>query len=158
MTRRRSQSLGLRLLISIAAALCVFGVAAEARTETPALIGHVARLEPFAAVEYGCSVGMIIDIVGAALDRAKLPYRFVPLPLDEMEAALASGKIRALAFVGATPDKRAAMDFSAAIVVTGGALFTRADQPAASLKDLATRTVATPRAWAAGVSARSPRA
>ena len=126
----------------IAAALLI---AVPARAET-LRIGHDAPFEPFAMVENGRSTGLILDIVGEAMLRMKLAFAFVPLKLDESETAPAEGKVDALAFKGDTPERRARLDFSAPIVVSGGALFARAGTPASqSLKDFAGKTVVTPR-------------
>ena len=109
-------------------------------------IGHDAPFEPFGMVEAGRSTGMLVDIVAEALKRAKLDYAFVPLKLDESETALIEGRIDALAFKGDTAERRARIDFSEPLVVSGGALFTRAGTPtSASLKDFAGKTVVTPR-------------
>ena len=85
-------------------------------------------------------------VVAEAMRRLKLCFAFVPLTLDDSEPALVAGKVDALAFKGDTPERRARMDFSAPIVVSGGALFARAGTPASkSLKDFAGKTVVTPR-------------
>lgn len=109
-------------------------------------IGHDSPFEPFAMVEEGRSTGLIIDIVAGALKRTGIAFAFVPLTLDESETALVEGKIDALAFKGDTAERRGRIDFSKPIVVSGGALFTRAGTPtSASLKDFAGKTVVTPR-------------
>ena len=131
-----------RLCVLFAAA---FMSAAPATAEA-LRIGHDAPFEPFAMVEEGRSSGMIIDIVAEAMKRAGLDYTFVALKLDESETALVEGKVAALAFKGDTPERRTRIDFSKPIVVSGGALFTRAGTAAsASLKDFAGKTVVTPR-------------
>lgn len=135
-----------RRLVAFAGALACWAASASAEMR----IGHVATLEPFAMVEGGRSTGMVVEIVAAALGRAKIAHRFLPLRLDAMEGDLAAGSIEALAFVGGTPDKRAAMDLSAAIVVTGGALFVPAGAAPATLKELAGKTIVTPRAGPLG--------
>ena len=129
----------------LASALC-----GGAAAETALRIGHVETLEPFATVENGKSTGMIIEIVAAALGRAKIAHGFVPLRLDKMEGELAAGTIAAFAFVGGTPDKRAAMDLSGPIVMTGGALFVPAASPPVTLKELAGKILVTPRAGPLG--------
>jgi ABC-type amino acid transport substrate-binding protein len=128
------------------AALCVaVGLSAMAQAET-LRIGHDAAFEPFAMVENGRASGLILDVVAEAMKRAKLDYSFVVLTLDEADTALIDGKVAALAFKGDTPERRARMDFSAPIVISGGALFTRAGTPASkSLKDFAGKSVVTPR-------------
>jgi polar amino acid transport system substrate-binding protein len=112
----------------------------------PLRIGHDAPFEPFAIIENERSTGLILDVVAEAMKRMQRDYAFVVLKLDESDRALAEGKIDALAFKGDTPQRRQQFDFSAPIVVSGGALFTRAGTPAAkSLKDFAGKTVVTPR-------------
>jgi ABC-type amino acid transport substrate-binding protein len=135
---------------SCAALLLAPAFCGGAAAETALRIGHVETLEPFASVTNGKSTGMIVEIVAAALGRAKIAHGFVPLRLDRMEGELATGTIAALAFVGGTPDKRAAMDLSGPIVMTGGALFVPAASPPATLKDLAGKTLVTPRAGPLG--------
>lgn len=109
-------------------------------------IGHDAPFEPFGMVEAGRSTGMLVDIVAEALKRAKLDFMLMPLKLDESETALVEGKIDALAFKGDTAERRARLDFSKPLVISGGALFTRAGTPtSANLKDFAGKTVVTPR-------------
>jgi polar amino acid transport system substrate-binding protein len=128
--------------LSIAA---VLSIAVPARAET-LRIGHDAPFEPFAMVENGRSRGLILDVVAEAMRRMNVAYAFVPLKLDESESAPAEGKVDALAFKGDTPDRRARLDFSQPIVLSGGALFTRAGTPPSkSLKDFAGKTVVTPR-------------
>lgn len=112
----------------------------------PLRIGHDAPFEPFAMVENGRSTGLILDLVAEALQRSGVAFTFVPLTLDESETAAAEGRVAALAFKGDTPERRARLDFSRPIVVSGGALFPPAGRPAAAdLADFAGRTVVTPR-------------
>ena len=128
-----------------ASAIAAFACSSMATAET-LRIGHDAPFEPFAMVENGRSAGLILDIVAEAMQRAKLAYTFVPLKLDESEPALVEGKVVALAFKGDTAERRKHLDFSAPIVISGGALFTRAGgAPSKSLKDFAGKTVVTPR-------------
>jgi polar amino acid transport system substrate-binding protein len=109
-------------------------------------IGHDAAFEPFAMVESGRATGLILDIVAEAMKRMKRDFAFAVLTLDEADSALADGKVDALAFKGDTAERRARMDFSAPIVVSGGALFPRAGTPASKrLEDFGGKTVVTPR-------------
>ena len=118
-----------------------------ARAEITLKIGHDASFEPFAMVENGRSTGLILDVVAAAMQRMKRDYAFVVLKLDESETALVAGKVDALAFKGDTAERRVRLDFSAPIVVSGGALFQRAGAaPSKSLEDFAGKIVVTPRA------------
>jgi polar amino acid transport system substrate-binding protein len=109
-------------------------------------IGHDAAFEPFAMVESGRATGLILDIVAEAMKRMKRDFAFAVLTLDEADSALADGKVDVLAFKGDTAERRARMDFSAPIVVSGGALFPRAGTPASKrLEDFGGKTVVTPR-------------
>lgn len=109
-------------------------------------IGHDAAFEPFAMVENGRATGLILEIVAEAMKRMKRDFAFAVLTLDEADSALTDGKVDALAFKGDTPERRARMDFSAPIVVSGGALFARAGSPVSkSLEDFAGKTIVTPR-------------
>jgi polar amino acid transport system substrate-binding protein len=109
-------------------------------------IGHDAAFEPFAMVESGRATGLILDIVAEAMKRMKRDFAFAVLTLDEADSALADGKVDALAFKGDAAERRARMDFSAPIVVSGGALFPRAGTPASKrLEDFGGKTVVTPR-------------
>ena len=101
---------------------------------------------PSLAEGYGRSTGLVLDAVAEAMQRMKAPYVFVLLTLDEAEPALAEGKVDALAAKGDTAERRVRFDFSAPIVVTGGALFTRAGAPAAKrLADFSGKVVVPPR-------------
>ena len=129
--------------LSLLFAALVMAVPANAQTLR---IGHDAPFEPFGMVEAGRSTGMLVEIVAEALKRAKLDFTLVPLKLDESETALVEGKIDALAFKGDTAERRAKLDFTKPLVVSGGALFTRAGAPtSANLKDFAGKIVVTPR-------------
>ncbi len=109
-------------------------------------IGHDAAFEPFAMVENGRATGLILEIVAEAMKRMKREFAFAVLTLDEADSALTDGKVDALAFKGDTPERRTRMDFSAPILVSGGALFARAGSPASkSLRDFAGKTIVTPR-------------
>jgi polar amino acid transport system substrate-binding protein len=129
-----------RLLL---AAALLIAMPAQAQTLR---IGHDAAFEPFAMVENGRATGLILDVVAEAMKRMKREFAFAVLTLDEADSALTEGKVDALAFKGDTPERRARMDFSAPIVLSGGALFARAGTPVSkSLKDFAGKTVVTPR-------------
>jgi len=109
-------------------------------------IGFDNPFAPFGFVADGRPKGMLIELVGAVLERAGRPCEFVPLPLDQSERALLERRVDALAWKGVGPERRRFMDFSEALVVTGGALFTRPGlAPSADLGDYAGLTVVTPR-------------
>jgi len=129
------------ILFSAAASLLTMTASAQTLR-----IGHDAPFEPFGMVEAGRSTGMLVEIAAEALKRAKLEFTLMPLKLDESETALVEGRIDALAFKGDTAERRAKLDFTKPLVVSGGALFTRAGTPtSASLKDFAGKIVVTPR-------------
>jgi ABC-type amino acid transport substrate-binding protein len=131
----------LRCFLTVAIGLIAMPAHAEALR-----IGHDAAFEPFAMFENGRSTGLILDVVAEAMKRMKRDFAFAVLTLDEAETALADRKVDALAFKGDTPERRARMDFSAPIVLSGGALFAPAGTPGSkSLKDFAGKRVVTPR-------------
>ena len=108
-------------------------------------IGHDDPFEPFAFTEHGQSRGMLVEAVAAALARVGITPTFRPLPLAAVEAELAAGTVDALAFKGVTEQRRKVMDFSAPLMITGGAAFARPGLPAAAnLAAYAGRTIVTP--------------
>ena len=108
-------------------------------------IGFDTPFEPFAWVDNGQPRGMLIDLVSAALDAAGQPHRFEPLALDRSEHALIHGDVDALAFKGITPERCAILAFSAPLIDSGAAVFTRPGLVASdNLRDFAGHTLATP--------------
>ena len=109
-------------------------------------VGFDQPFAPFGFLEDGKPKGMLIELVGAVLERMGRPHAFVPLSLEQSERALLERRVDALAWKGVSPERRKSMDFSAALVVTGGALFTRPGlAPSADLGDYAGLTLVTPR-------------
>jgi ABC-type amino acid transport substrate-binding protein len=97
-------------------------------------------------VKDGRSTGLIVDILAAAMARADFRIEFVPVPLQQMEAALHDGRAVAVFPMAVTPERRATLDFSETLLMTGGALYVRApEQTPASLQALTGKTVVTPR-------------
>jgi polar amino acid transport system substrate-binding protein len=129
----------------------------------PALPGQVrvaynSILPPFTEEKDGKATGLVIDIVHAAAERAGYNVEFVPVPLDQMEAALSDGHAQAVIPLAASPERRERLDFSNTLLMTGGALYVRQPQPTpASLQALAGRTVVTPRIASTAPSAASMR-
>ena len=112
----------------------------------PAKIGFDVPFEPFGLIDNGKPAGMLIELVGALLQRAGVRHEFVSMTLAETEGALFGGKVDALAFKGVTPERLKTMAFSETLIVSGGAIFTRAGVAAsANLRDYDGQTVATPR-------------
>ena len=109
-------------------------------------IGFDHPFAPFGFVEDGEPKGMLIELVGAVLERVGRPYEFVPLPLEQSERALLERRVDALAWKGISAERRKSMDFSAALTVTGGAAFTCPGLASSTdLNDFAGLTVVTPR-------------
>src|SRR3954464_15866457 len=103
-------------------------------------------LPPFAEAKDGKAVGLVVDIVRAAAERAGYSVEFLPVPLEQMEASLKEGRALAAIPAAASPERRERMDFSDALMMTGGALYVRAPEPTPDvLKALAGKTVVTPR-------------
>lgn len=114
-----------RTIIHGAAALGAMSLPHLTLAQQPLLIGHDAPFEPFGYVENGQSKGMLVEAVGEILKRAGRNASFRGIALDAIEGELAAGKIDALAFKGVSPERRMHMDFSAPLIITGGAAFTR---------------------------------
>ncbi len=109
-------------------------------------VAHDQRFPPFAEVKNGKSEGLAVDILNAAAERAGLTIVYVPLPFAEIQKTLEDGRADAVFPLAINPERRQAFDFTAPLVVTGGALFVRAPQPTPdSLKALAGKTVVTPK-------------
>ena len=103
-------------------------------------------LPPFAEAKDGKAVGLVVDIVRAAAERAGYSVEFLPVPLEQMEASLKEGRALAAIPAAASPERRERMDFSDTLMMTGGALYVRApEQTPEGLKALAGKTVVTPR-------------
>ena len=87
-----------------------------------------------------------MDIIRAAAMRAGVEVVLVPVPFDHMQSALEDGRAEAVFPTADTPARRITFDFSAPLLVTGGALYVRAPNVAPdSLAELAGKTVVTPR-------------
>lgn len=132
-------------LFSGAAALTAMSLPQTGSAQATLLIGHDAPFEPFGYVENGQSRGMLVEAVAEILTRAGMAFRFRGLALDAIEGALAAGSVDALAFKGVSPERSLHMDFSAPLIITGGAAFARPGLAAAT--DLAAyngMTVVTP--------------
>ena len=127
------------------AALAAMSLPQTGSTQAPLLIGHDAPFEPFGYLENGQSRGMLVEAVAEILTRAGLAFSFRGIALDAIEGALAAGSVDALAFKGVSPERALNMDFSAPLIITGGAAFAR--QGLAAATDLSAyngMTVVTP--------------
>ena len=109
-------------------------------------VGFDQPFAPFGFVEDGKPKGMLIELVGAVLERMGRPHAFVPLTLEQFERALLERRVDALAWKGVSAERGKSMDFSAALAVTGGALFARPGLASSTnLDDFAGLTLVTPR-------------
>ena len=90
-------------------------------------ITHNHVFPPFAEVRDGTSVGLGVDIIRAAAARAGIDVVFVPLTIEQQMPALRDGRADAT-FSGVSPERRETLDFSDAVVTTGGALYVRAPE------------------------------
>jgi ABC-type amino acid transport substrate-binding protein len=108
-------------------------------------LGHIKSFEPFTVAKEGHSEGLAIEILEKAFAAADLKVVFVGKPQDELPELMSAGGIDGAAFLGINPKRKETYDFSRPYLLTGGALFTKAPQPAASdLTRFAGKTVATP--------------
>jgi polar amino acid transport system substrate-binding protein len=109
-------------------------------------LGFDVPYEPFGMLVDGKPVGMMVDLVGTLLTRAGVAHEFVTMPLADTEPALLSGAVDGLVFKGITPARQAIMDFSAPLIVSGGAAFVRKGGVSSSrLADYAGKSVVTTR-------------
>jgi ABC-type amino acid transport substrate-binding protein len=109
-------------------------------------VAHDQRFPPFAEVKDGKSEGLAVDILNAAAERAGITIVYVPVPFAEIQKTLEDGRADAIFPLAINPERRKSFDFSAPLVITGGALFVRAPQPTPDgLTALAGKTVVTPK-------------
>jgi polar amino acid transport system substrate-binding protein len=109
-------------------------------------IAHNNLLPPFAEVKDGKTVGLVVDIFRTAAERAGYSVEFLPVPIEQMELALKDGRARAALPMAITPERLERLDFSATLLMSGGALYVRAPDPTPEgLRALAGKTVVTPR-------------
>lgn len=109
-------------------------------------IGFDHPFQPFAYMERDRPRGTLIELIEQVMQKAGLPFEWVPMTLERTEPALYSGEVDALGFKGVTKERHARMDFSAPLVVSGAALFRRPDQPASDdPRDFAGKRAVTPR-------------
>jgi ABC-type amino acid transport substrate-binding protein len=101
---------------------------------------------PFVEVKDGKPTGLVVDIVNAAAARAKLEVQWVLVPFDQVHGTLDDGRAQAIVPLAITSERQKTHDFSAPILMTGGALFVRAPSPTPqNLAALAGKIVVTPR-------------
>lgn len=135
------------MTVSIKAALAILCMCASFAAQAQTIrVAHDQRFPPFAEVKDGKSEGLAVDILNAAAQKAGLTIVYVPVPFEEIQRTLDDGRADAVFPLAINPERRQAFDFTAPLVITGGALFVRAPQPSPDgLKALAGKTVVTPK-------------
>lgn len=109
-------------------------------------VAHHRLLPPFAEVKDGKSAGLLVDIFRAAAERAGYEVEFIPVPIEQLEAALKEGRVIATFPTAITPERAQTMDFTDTLLMTGGSIYMRAGEPAPDdLRALAGKVVVTPR-------------
>jgi ABC-type amino acid transport substrate-binding protein len=101
---------------------------------------------PFVEVKDGKPFGLVVDILNAAARQANFEVQFVLVPFDHVQGTLDDGRAQAIVPLAITSERRQAFDFSAPILMTGGAFFVRAPSPTPpTITALAGSIVVTPR-------------
>src|SRR5260370_26720173 len=101
---------------------------------------------PFVEVKDGKPVGLVVDILKAAAARANFEAQFVLVPFDQVQGTLDDGRAQAIVPLAITAERQQTFDFSAPILMTGGAFFLRAPSPTPqTLSALAGKILVTPR-------------
>ena len=127
----------------MAALLAAFSLSAAAQTVR---VAHAESFPPYAETREGRSEGMAVDILRAAAAKAGLQLAFVVVPFEQLQRTVEDGRAEAIFPTGITPERRKTLDFSAALLSTGGSLYVRAPERAPDeLAALAGKTVVTPR-------------
>ena len=96
--------------------------------------------------ETGRPKELAVDILRTAVARVGVNVELVPVPFEQIQRTLADGRAQAIFPLTITPERLSLFDFSAPILITGGALFVRA--PNATPENLAAlsgKIVVTPR-------------
>jgi polar amino acid transport system substrate-binding protein len=123
------------------ACLALYPLSAAAETVR---IAHQDHFPPFVEVKDGKSTGLVIDLVQAVAASAKIDVVFVAVPFEAVQGTLKDGKAEAIMPLAITAERQASFDFSATVVMTGGALYVKAPTPTPSLASMAGKTVVTP--------------
>jgi polar amino acid transport system substrate-binding protein len=101
---------------------------------------------PFVEVKGGKPTGLVVDILEAAAAKADFQVQFVLVPFAEVQGTLDDGRAQAVVPLAITPERQKTFDFSAPILMTGGAFFVRAPEPTPkTMAALDGKTVVTPR-------------
>ena len=132
-------------VLRAAAAACLASLPFTAGAQSIRM-AHALSFPPYAEARDGRSEGMAVDILRSAAAKAGLTLAFVVVPFEELQRTVEDGRADAIFPTGITPERRKTLDFSAALLSTGGSLYVRAPgQAPDELTALAGRTVVTPR-------------
>lgn len=110
----------------------------------PIVVGYLDPFPPFCRHEGGAHRGTVLDALRAAAARHGAALAFVPGTLEGLPAALAAGRIDAIAAKAVTPGRAGAFAFSRPLARTGAALFAPAGQAAPALAAAGAARIATP--------------
>lgn len=98
-------------------------------TANPLKIGFEPNLPPLSREINGEPGGLAIAMVTAICNQADLRIQFTPIKLEQQQAALNTGDIDAIAFVGKSAEGERKFEYSDAYLETGAAWFSLREQP-----------------------------
>ena len=138
----KAQAAG-RIVATLVAGLSVWSTLAQAAE--PVRVAFQEHFPPFVEIKDGKATGLAVDIVRAAAAKAGIAVDFVPVPFDQVHGTLKDGRADAIFPIAITPEREAVYDFSAPLLMTGGAIFVRVPDPTpANFAVLKGKTVVTP--------------
>ena len=111
--------------IAVTAFFCLLHSGVQAVAE-PVQIAYAEVFPPFTELKDGKAEGLAVEIVLAAAARAGINVELVPVPFEQIQRTLEDGRAQAIFPLTITPERLPLFDFSAPILITGGALFVRA--------------------------------
>jgi len=131
--------------IAVTAFFCLLHSGVQAVAE-PVQIAYAEVFPPFTELKDGKAEGLAVEIVLAAAARAGINVELVPVPFEQIQRTLEDGRAQAIFPLTITPERLPLFDFSAPILITGGALFVRAPNATPdNLAALSGKIVVTPR-------------
>jgi len=136
------------LALALLTALTLAACAASRDTplpERPFIIAVDQHFPPFIQMENGQPAGLGIALLQAAARRVDLDLVFLPQPFAQVQQALESGQADGIFPLTPNAQRLERLDFSDALISTGGALFVRAPSATpASLHALHGKSIMTP--------------
>lgn len=129
----------------VSVVIAVSATLSAAQAGNPVRIAINGNFPPFVVMENGQPRGPLIDVLTAAAQRSNLSIIFVPVTLDQWQAALEEGRAEGFYPMGVSPALSEKYMFSASVASSGGALFVRSPDPTpAGLEALVNKVVVTP--------------